>query len=175
MPSWKVHISVGIILTALMIYGIYTSNLWDSLTQNNQIQYFFWFQCAFIAVLGSVLPDFDYGKTKIRHGFGPVLGAFVSFSYIYVNDFELEKINPLFLITILIIFLLVPLIAGFVIPFEHHGKLHSISAASFYALCIAGLGILIFLFAYVQAGILALFGFTSYFFHLLLDRELKLI
>jgi hypothetical protein len=175
MPSWRLHVTTGIILTAMMIYGFFISDLWYLFIDQNQIQFFFIFHIVFISVLGSLMPDFDYRKTRIRNAFGPVLGGFICLSYIYQNNFEPSRINPAFLLVLMIVFILLPFIAGIVIPFKHHGKLHSILSAGVYSISWAGLELFIFSMSEIQAATVFLFGFVGYFSHLLLDGDLKLL
>ena len=85
MPSWRVHVFVGIILTIIMLYACYYIGLWYLFIENNQVQFLFVLHSCFILILGSVLPDFDYRKTRIRHALGPMLGLFIIVSYIYLN------------------------------------------------------------------------------------------
>ena len=175
MPSWRVHLFTGILLAIFLIYICYIFNVWYPFVVNNQVQFFYLLHICFILILGSVLPDFDYRKTRIRHALGPVLGLFIIVSYIYLNLSKPFEIDLKLILILLLAFLIFPFLAGLIFPFKHHGKLHSLSAAIIYGLCWLCVELFIFNFSIPQAGIVAVFGFVGYFFHLLLDKDLKLI
>lgn len=175
MPSWRIHTTVGIITTFLIIYGCLSFGYSYLFIENNEIQVFFSMHLCFITVLGSVIPDFDYKKTRIRHALGPILGCFSIISYFYLYRFQLTEINLVFLFVLLIIFVLIPILAGLVIPFKHHGILHSIGAAAFYGLSWGVIEVFIFNMTCVQSSIIGFSGFSGYFSHLLMDLKLKLL
>lgn len=175
MPTWRVHVFTGVILTTLMIYGCYYFDYWELFIYKNQIQYFFWLHVWFIAILGSVLPDFDSSKTRIRHAFGMLMGAFIVVSLIYLHRFEPLNIKPISLIFIVLLFIIIPFLIGLVVPFKHHGKFHSVTAAAVYALVWLLLEFLAFDMTSPQAGMIGAFAFVGYMSHLLMDRDLKLI
>lgn len=175
MPSWRIHLIIGLILTASLFYIFYYFNLWQLLITNSKIQYLYLLHIWFISLLGSLLPDFDYRKTRIRHILGPVLTIFVVLSIIYINRYEPINLNPASLGFLALMFLFIPLLAGLVVPFKHHGKLHSVTAAIVFGLFWLGFELVIFNQALIQAGIVGLFGFLGYISHLILDWDLKLL
>ena len=174
MPTWRVHIFMGICITALFVYVITLIDLWYLFIKDNQIQFLFWFHAGFICILGSLLPDYDYRKTKIRHALGPVLGLFIIMSYVYLNLSDLSNIDLDLFLILLFAFFIIPSFFGFVFPFRHHGKMHSFSAAVLYVLIWMLLELLVFQMTPLQSGIIGLFGFIGYSSHLLLDLDLKL-
>jgi hypothetical protein len=175
MPSWRFHISVGFILAALMIYGLAITVHSIDLDYPNPVLVFFWLHAGFILLMGSLMPDFDYRKTKIRYSLGPVLGIYILGSYLYLNRHEPLDINPAFLATLLLLAIILPLLAGLVIPFKHHGKMHSISAALIFSIVWFSLGLVIYNLSLPSAGIIAMFGFVGYLSHLVLDMDLKFL
>ena len=175
MPSWRVHLAIGITITALLLYIFHYLDLWHFFITDKNVQSIFWLHVWVVALLGSLFPDFDYRKTRIRHALGPILGLFIFSSIIYLNRYDLFSINPASLVFVLFLFMFLPFIAGLVIPFEHHGKLHSITAAVIFALFWFGLELVIFNISYIQAGLIGFFGFIGYISHLILDLELKWI
>jgi len=175
MPEWRCHLSIGIILTAALVYASYSMGYGFLFIDEGNLRFFFTFQIVFISLMSSLVPDFDYRKTRIRNAFGPVLGLFIVISYLYLNRNDINTVSPSFLLVLLIIFILVPLLAGIVIPFKHQGRLHSISFALMWGLIWFGIEILIFEMNYIQAGGIGIFAFLGYFSHLLLDRILKIL
>ena len=175
MPSWRVHVFIGISLTILLTYVCHSFKLWYLFIFEDQVQYLFWMHCIFVCMLASVLPDFDYRRTRIRYALGPMLGLFIIISYIYLNYIEPLKIDLNLILILMVGFLVIPFLAGLVFPFKHHGKLHSISAACIYFLIWVGVELLIFKMSPTAAGIIGLFGFAGYCSHLLLDLDLKFL
>ena len=133
MPSWRVHLTVGFILTGALFYGAYFLGILDYITSGYEFQFLYWIHLPFVTLLGSLAPDFDSGKTRIRYSLGPLLGIMVIFSYLYINASDITSIDPIFILTLLVLFIIVPLTAGFVIPFKHHGRLHSVSFGLLFA------------------------------------------
>ena len=175
MPGWKFHLTVGFILSIVLIYASFTLGYGYLFIEGWELQFFFIFHVGFITLLGSLAPDFDYRRTRIRNALGPVLGVFVVISFIYINRSELGDVDPTFVLVLLIVFILVPFLAGIAIPFKHHGRMHSISFALLYGLTWIGLEIIIFNMTFMQSAAIGIFGFLGYFSHLLMDRILKLI
>jgi hypothetical protein len=175
MPSWRIHVTIGLCISILLIYICYYLDLSHLFVSDGEIQYFFVFHVCFISVLGSILPDYDYRKTRIRHSLGIILGSFVVVSIVYLYRTEPEKIDPIFLLFIMIAIVTVIFLLGLVVPFKHHGKMHSMSAAMFYGIGWIGLELWLFQMSILQAGVISLFGFVGFFFHLLLDQDLKMI
>ena len=173
MPSWRVHLITGALLSAVLAYACFYTGLGYLFVNQNQIQFYFVVNIGFITLLGSVFPDFDYRKTLIRHALGPVLAVFVVVSYVYLNRNNASSINPIFLTLLFVVFVFLPYILGLVLPLKHHGKLHSILASCMFCLLWLGLELLIFRMTTIQAGVIAVFGFMGYNSHLLLDLDLK--
>jgi len=173
MPSWRIHLITGMIVTILLLYVCYTFGLRELFFQDNEIEYFFWFHVCFISILGSLLPDFDSRKTRIRHTLGPVLGMFLIVSYIYLHRFSHHKINPEFVIVVLFLLIIIVFILGIVIPFKHHGRMHSITAAGLFVISWMAIELLVFEASLLQTAVIGLFGFLGYFSHLALDLDLK--
>lgn len=174
MPTWRTHLSVGCLLTICLIYASYLSGYWSFFIDGGEIKIFYWFHIIFITLLGSLLPDFDYRKTRIRYGLGPALGGFIIISYFFLYRPDPSTINTSFLVILLILFLILPLIAGLIVPFKHHGFLHSLSAAALYGVSWFAIESLIFDLTNTEAALIAVFGFVSYFSHLLFDLDIKL-
>ena len=164
MPGWKFHLTVGFILSIVLIYASFTLGYGYLFIEGWELQFFFIFHVGFITLLGSLAPDFDYRRTRI-----------VVISFIYINRSELGDVDPTFVLVLLIVFILVPFLAGIAIPFKHHGRMHSISFALLYGLTWIGLEIIIFNMTFMQSAAIGIFGFLGYFSHLLMDRILKLI
>ena len=85
MPGWKFHLTVGFILSIVLIYASFTLGYGYLFIEGWELQFFFIFHVGFITLLGSLAPDFDYRRTRIRNALGPVLGVFVVISFIYIN------------------------------------------------------------------------------------------
>jgi hypothetical protein len=175
MPGWRFHLTVGLILSIILIYTSFSFGYGFLFIEGRALQYFFIFHVGFITLLGSLAPDFDYKRTRIRNALGPVLGIFIVISFLYINRSELGDVDPTFVMVLLIVFITVPFLAGIAIPFKHHGKMHSITYALFYGLTWTGLEGFIFDMTYTQSAAIGIFGFLGYFSHLLMDRILKLI
>ena len=173
MPSWRFHIITGIIITIFLVYTCFYLNLWYLFVNDGRIQFLFWYHIFFITMLGSLMPDFDYRKTRIRHGLGPSLGLFMVISLILSAFNDHIPFNPIYLAVLLPVFILVPLIAGLIIRFKHHGTLHSGIAAIVYSIIWVLIEIIVFKMTIAQAGTIGVFGFIGFISHLVLDRDLK--
>ena len=173
MPSWRTHVTAGAILLVLLVLVCFYLELSFLFITQEQIKYFFCLHIAFIFVLGSLLPDFDYPYTRIRHSIGPVVAGFLFISYVYLNRSNLFIINPISLLFMLIILIIILFMLGLVIPFRHHGKMHSMTAAIIYALTWVVLELVVFDMSILQASVIGVFGFMGYFSHLALDLDFK--
>ncbi len=173
MPTWRFHLATGILLTVFLIYICYYLGFWYIFIIKNEINFLFLFHLFFISLLNSLLPDFDERKTKIHRWLGVVLALFVIFSavYIYRIDFSISDIPSLFFLALILIIIL--FILGWVIPFRHHGTLHSALAAFLFAGIWIVLELALFQMSYTQALLIGGFGFIGYLSHLVLDRDLK--
>ena len=170
MPGWKFHTFSGMILTLFLLFILF-SIFQSRFIEIGTINYFALIVAGFAAVLGADLPDFDYRYTKIRHALGPVLAGFITIGYLYTKstDASLEIAVSIFIL-IVITFAIIG-----IIPFKHHGKLHSISAASVY--CIGWALVSYYFFEVneiIWIVVIMIFSFCGYFIHLLLDLDLKL-
>ena len=105
MPSWRLHIIFGILVTSLLLYACLRLDLDYLFIYHGQPQYLFLFHFAFVSMLGSLFPDFDYRKTKIRHMLGPALGGIIIISYLYLNRYQIITIDPMFILFLLFIFI----------------------------------------------------------------------
>lgn len=175
MPSWRVHLFIGIILTGSLLYLFHYFDLWHVFITKQELQYLFWLHIWFAALLGSLFPDFDYRKTKIRHILGPAAGVFIILSIIYSNRYEPLELEPTSLFFILLLFILIPFLVGLVVPFKHHGPMHSLTAAGAFALFWIGLELVLFNFSFIHASMIGFFGFFGYISHLLLDGDIKIL
>ena len=173
MPSWRVHVIFGILVTSLLAYACIRLNLDYLFINEEQIQYFFVFHLGFVSLLGSLFPDFDYRRTKIRHMLGPALAGFIVISYIYQYRTEPLKIDPMFILFLAFIFVVIPFLFGIAVPFKHHGKLHTIIVAIIFDIIWIVIELLVFDLSKLQAILIGLFGFINYSSHLLIDRHLK--
>jgi hypothetical protein len=122
-----------------------------------------------------MIPDFDERKTKIRRTLGLILGGFISISIliIYYRSISINDMPAFFIIIIL--FLVVLFIIGIVIPFKHHGILHSILAALVFASVWILLEVWVFNLTFLQSIFIGIFGFFGYCSHLVLDKDIKLM
>jgi hypothetical protein len=173
MPSWRLHLLVGTGIAVILIYACYYLDLHEAFFFGGQFQYFFLMQIWFVSLLGSLLPDYDYRRTMIRHSLGIILGVFIAFSIVYINRAEPGNIDPGFVIILVIMVAFTIFIFGLVAPLKHHGKLHSISAALVYSGLWMCLELFIFELTLIQTGLVGMFAFCGYFFHLVLDRDMK--
>ncbi|WP_455392295.1 hypothetical protein [[Eubacterium] cellulosolvens] len=173
MPSWRAHVITGSIIIVALVIVCYYLELSYLFVDQNQVQYFFCFHIAFVSILGSLLPDFDYRKTRIRHMVGPTLVGFLLVSFLYLNRYSLFTIDPVSLLVLFIILILILFLLGLVIPFKHHGRMHSVAAAVIYTITWLILELFIFDMTPLQAGVIGLFGFAGYFSHLALDLDVK--
>ena len=173
MPSWRVHVIFSILVTSLLGYACLRLGLDHLFINDGQIQYFFVFHLGFVSLLGSLFPDYDYRKTKIRHILGPALGGFIVISYIYLNRYTPAEIDPILILFLMFIFIVIPFLFGLVVPFKHHGKLHTIVVAIIFAIVWILIELLVFDLLKLQAIIIGLFGFINYSAHLLIDRNLR--
>jgi hypothetical protein len=121
------------------------------------------------------MPDFDKKRTKIRKTLGLILAGFIIISIILIgyNDLSLNDIPGFVIIAIVFFVLLV--ILGLVIPFKHHGALHSIFAAFIFSICWFFIEFLIFNLILSQALLIGVFAFCGFMLHLILDKDLKWI
>lgn len=175
MTSWRFHLFTGFLITVLLINICFITDLIQLFFHEDKIQYFYWFHICFVALLGSLLPDFDYRRTKIRHFLGLAIGLFLVISYLYLRRNELNKVDFESLLFVLIVIIVVTFLVGFAFPFRHHGKLHSGLAAILYALIWVVIEILFFDMTIQQAGLIGVFGWVGFTTHLILDRDLKWI
>jgi hypothetical protein len=173
MTSWRFHLFIGSLITGLFIYFCLQTELRYLFISEGQINYFYWYQVGFVGLLGSLIPDFDFRKTKIRHFLGLVIGFFLIISYLYLRRNELDTVNPVSLMFALLVFIIVTFLIGISIPFRHHGFLHSVVAAILYALVWCAIEILVFDLSILQAGLVGIFGFIGYISHLVMDWQLK--
>jgi hypothetical protein len=175
MPTWRFHLTTGALLTIFLIYLCYYLGYWYLFVDEGQIQLLYWIHIIFVSLLGSLIPDFDKRKTKIRRTLGLILGGFISISIliIYHQNISINDMPALFIIVVL--FLVVLFIIGIVIPFKHHGILHSILAALVFALSWVLLEAWIFNLTPQHAIVIGIFGFLGYCSHLVLDRDIKLM
>ncbi len=173
MTSWRFHLFMGSLIMVLFIYICLQTELSYLFVMNDQIHYFYWYQVGFVGLLGSLIPDFDYRKTKIRHLLGLVVGLFLIVSYLYIKRNELDTVNPVSLMFVLIVFVIITFLIGISLPFRHHGFLHSVVAAMLYAMTWCAIEILIFDMSIIQGGLVGVFGFIGYISHLIMDWQLK--
>jgi hypothetical protein len=161
------------LVTSLLAYACIRLNLDYLFINEEQIQLFFVFHLGFVSLLGSLFPDFDYRKTKIRHMLGPALGGFIVISYIYLNRNAPTEIDPILILFLMFIFIVIPFLFGIAVPFKHHGKLHTIVVAIIFAILWIVIELLVFDLSKLQAILIGFFGFINYSSHLLIDRNLK--
>ena len=175
MPNWRFHLSVGAVLTVFLIYTCYYLGYWYLFVDSGKIQYLFWVHIIFVTLLGSLLPDFDERRTKIRRTLGWILGGFIIISIIIIN-YQNISINDLpgFLV-IGLVFLILLIILGVVIPFRHHGLLHSVFAAFVFSISWFLIEYFIFDMLMLQAITIGTFAFCGFMLHLVLDKDLKWI
>lgn len=175
MPKWKSHLVTGALFTLGLFFVLFYLGIDFDLFENDRIQIFILVHAVFISILGSLVPDFDYWKTKIRYALGPVLGIFIFSSFFYLRGFDLLQVDIMKILVIMSAFLIVPIILGLIIPFKHQGMMHSLTAALCYAVLWTGAELLLFQLNITQSVIIGSFGFIGYSSHLILDGKIKLI
>ncbi len=175
MPNWRFHLFTGSLLAVFLIYTSYYLGFWYLFVDQNRIQYLFWLHVIFIILLGSLIPDFDKSKTKIRHSLWLILGLFLVISILYLYYEKMSLNEMLFLFSIPFALLIILFLFGSLIPFRHRGILHSLFGAGLYSLIWMIFEYLIFKMTISEVLLLGAFGFIGYISHLILDRDLKLI
>jgi hypothetical protein len=170
MPGWKLHTFSGLIVTTILIMILYTA-LDSGIFGVPSIDLFAIMVAGFACILGSLMPDYDYRKTMIRHIFGPVFGAFITFGYLYTRG---PKADLEFALVIFISIVVIFAIIG-ILPMKHHGKLHSLTAAAFFGLGWIILSIIVLELTHpFWIAVIAMFAIIGYTLHLALDLDLKL-
>jgi len=121
------------------------------------------------------MPDFDEKRTKIRRTLGLILAGFIIISIILIryNSLSLNDLPGFVIITIGFFALLI--ILGVIIPFKHHGAMHSIFAAFVFSICWFIIEFIVFKMIIFQALLIGVFGFCGFMLHLVLDKDLKWI
>jgi hypothetical protein len=170
MPGWKVHTFSGLVATAVLIITLFF--ILDSYEIKVDFHNYFPLAVAgFACVLGSLMPDYDYRKTMIRHTIGPAIASFITFGYLYTRG---SSNNLGSAIIIFFIILIIFAVIG-ILPMKHHGKLHSLTAAVIYGL---GWGVTsYFIFQLTQLfwlAVIIVFALVGYILHLLIDLDLKM-
>lgn len=166
MSNWIVHITLGVILGIICIIF--------NLGMSQDVLY-----AAVIAtILGSIIPDIDHKRSKVRNLFRWLLLITLLFivyltlaSYFQIG-FDLsilfkENILLLFIVFALSIFIssIIVYIVESLIP-KHRGPVHRISASILYALLVYFVANV---FGFEQAAVIAFWGFLGYLSHLFMD------
>lgn len=166
MSNWIIHSIIGIILGILCI-------IVNSGMDQNVL-----FAAVIATVLGSLIPDIDHKKSKIRGIFRWVVLVVLLFiiylsisSYLGINP-DLSALMKGDLVMVLIIFAISVFIASIVTSFieslipRHRGPVHRIFASLMYSFLVFAAASF---FGFGEAALIALWGFIGYLSHIFMD------
>ncbi|MEM3454961.1 MAG: metal-dependent hydrolase [Candidatus Micrarchaeia archaeon] len=166
MSNWMIHSIIGIILGILCI-------IINSGMDQNVL-----FAAVIATVLGSLIPDIDHKRSKVR-GIFRWLVLIILLSIIYLSISSYFGINPDLsallnagLAMVLTVFAISVFIASIITSFieslipRHRGPVHRIFASLMYSFLVFASATF---FGFGEAALIALWGFIGYMSHIFMD------
>ena len=166
MGSWIVHSIIGIMLGIACI------------AFNTGMEQTSLFAAVISTVLGSLIPDIDHKKSKVRQGFrwlviiSLMLIVYLSLSSYFDIKPDLTTITAQGVMLLMLVFAASVFIAAIITMFieslipKHRGPVHRIFASLIFSFLIYALAIFL---GFENAAIIALWGFLGYLSHIFID------